>query len=324
MIGRGPDATRDEDTMMEMDTADTEEHMNGNHESTNFGDSSRSSKLARKAESARQARLRHKQYVGELQEQVLGLQRRCRTLEAQCGAEGSATNLASQLKQALKPEQHAQLLEWMQAAQGEENVLQRYAAPPPLPPTPVGPCPWTPEISASGSKPIAVGRGSTFGGETSTTFDADDGHLGVSRSWGDIEGARSILNLNTPEGFHPMSLPTHPQPRDGPMPDFSLGLAAASSSSAARLGLSNGGNLSRSAPSAGLPGFTSLSGFQPPRPTVPNVVPSAACPRTAAAGLTLCGMMGTQPDHPGRISPPQRMSPPPPPGPASTAPPRPR
>jgi hypothetical protein len=308
--------------MMEMDTADTEEHMNGNHESTNFGDSSRSSKLARKAESARQARLRHKQYVGELQEQVLGLQRRCRTLEAQCGAEGSAANLASQLKQALKPEQHAQLLEWMQAAQGEENMLQRYAAPPSLPPTPVGPCPWTPEISAS--KPIAVGRGegrgSTFGGESSTTtFEADDGHLGVSRSWGDIEGARSILNLNTPEGFHPMSLPTHPQPRDGPMPDFSLGLAAASSSSAARLGLSNGGNLSRSAPSAGLQGFTSLSGFQPPRPTVPYMVPSAACPHTAAAGLTLCGMMGTQPEHPGRMSPPQRMSPPPPPGPASTS-----
>ena len=222
MIGRGPDVTRDEDTSMEMDTADTEEHMNGNHESTNFGDSSRSSKLARKAESARQARLRHKQYVGELQEQVLGLQRRCRTLEAQCGTEGSATNLASQLKQALRPEQHAQLLEWMQAAQGDENVLQRYAAPPPLPPTPVGPCPWTPEMSTSGggggSVPIAVGRGSAFGGEASTTFDADDGHLGVSRSWGDIEGARSILNLNTPDGFrpmsggvHPMSLPTHPQ-----------------------------------------------------------------------------------------------------------------
>ena len=291
---------------MEMDT---EEHMNGSQEGTNFGDLSRSSKLARKAESARQARLRHKQYVGELQEQVLALQRRCRTLEAQCGAEGSAANLASQLKQALKPEQHAQLLEWVQAAQGEDNVLQRYAAPPPLPPTPVGPCPWTPETSASGSKPIAVGRGAIFGGETSSTFEVDDGPSGISRSWGDIEGARSILNLNTPEGFHPMSLPMHPLgPRDGPMPDFSLGLAAASSG--ARPGLSNGGNLSRSAPSGGLvtglPGFTSLSGFQPPsRPTQPR--PSAACPH-AEAGLTLCGMMGTQPD-PGLMSPPQRMSP---------------
>ena len=51
-------------------------------------------------------------------------------------------------------------------------------------------------MCASGSKPIA-GRGSTFSGETSTS--ADDSHLGLSRSWGDIEGARSILNLNTPE-----------------------------------------------------------------------------------------------------------------------------
>ena len=192
MNGRGPGEAG---TVMEMDTADAEQHVSSNHESTNFGDS-RSSKLARKAESARQARLRHKQYVGELQEQVLALQRRCRTLEAQCGAEGSAPYLAAQLKQALKPEQHAQLLEWLQAAQGEDHVLQRYAAPPSLPPTPVGPCPWTPEMSASGSKPIAVGR-STCSGETSTS--ADDSHLGMSRSWGDIEGARSILNLNTPE-----------------------------------------------------------------------------------------------------------------------------
>ena len=40
------------------------------------------------------------------------------------------------------------------------------------------------------------------------------------------------------QGFHPMSLPTHPHARDGPMPDFSLGLAASSSSSssAAHLG----------------------------------------------------------------------------------------
>ena len=93
-------------------------------------------------------------------------------------------------------EKAAQLLEWLQAAQGEDHVLQRYAAPPSLPPTPVGPCPWTPEMSASGSKPIAVGR-STCSGETSTSV--DDSHLGMSRSWGDIEGARSILNLNTPE-----------------------------------------------------------------------------------------------------------------------------
>jgi hypothetical protein len=194
MIGRGPG--EEGSTVMEMDTADAEQHVSGNHDSTNFGDS-RSTKLARKAESARQARLRHKQYVGELQEQVLALQRRCRTLEAQCGTEGSASYLAAQLKQALKPEQHAQLLEWLQAAQGADHVLQRYAAPPSLPPTPVGPCPWTPEMCASGSKPIAEGRGSTFSGETSTS--ADDSHLGLSRSWGDIEGARSILNLNTPE-----------------------------------------------------------------------------------------------------------------------------
>ena len=57
-------------------------------------DAARSSKLARKAESARQARLRHKQYVGELQEHVAVLQKRCRTLEAQCIAEVSFARTA--------------------------------------------------------------------------------------------------------------------------------------------------------------------------------------------------------------------------------------
>ena len=42
------------------------------------------SRLARKAESARQARLRHKQFVTDLQEQAAGLNARIRQLEAHC------------------------------------------------------------------------------------------------------------------------------------------------------------------------------------------------------------------------------------------------
>jgi hypothetical protein len=153
---------------------DTEEPLNSAQEGGNPGDTSRLSKLARKAESARQARLRHKQYVGQLQEQVRGLQGRCRTLEAQCGAEGTAAHLALQLKQVLKPEQHGQLVEWLKAAQGDDHVLQRYAAPSPLPPTPVGPTPSTPEISSSGSKPIAVSHRGRFRGEATTSDTEDD------------------------------------------------------------------------------------------------------------------------------------------------------
>ena len=62
-------------------------------------------RLARKAESARQARLRHKQFVTDLQGQAAGLQARIRELEAHCAGPGSAAVAIRELKAALKPEQ---------------------------------------------------------------------------------------------------------------------------------------------------------------------------------------------------------------------------
>ena len=56
-------------------------------------DGTRSNKLARKAESARQARLRHKAYVTDLQEQVGALQARVRSLESQCAPEQTAMHV---------------------------------------------------------------------------------------------------------------------------------------------------------------------------------------------------------------------------------------
>ena len=70
-------------------------------------------RLARKAESARQARLRHKQFVTDLQEQAAGLQARIRELEVHCTTgPGSATVALRELKEALKPEQMEQLQSW--------------------------------------------------------------------------------------------------------------------------------------------------------------------------------------------------------------------
>jgi hypothetical protein len=69
--------------------------------------------LARKAESARQARLRHKQYVNDLQGEVNGLQARVQQLEEHCthGA-GSANVALRDLKAALSTEQLNQLQTW--------------------------------------------------------------------------------------------------------------------------------------------------------------------------------------------------------------------
>ena len=72
-------------------------------------DGTRSNKLARKAESARQARLRHKAYVTDLQEQVGALQARVRSLEPQCAPEQTAMHVVRELQSALSAEQHAQL-----------------------------------------------------------------------------------------------------------------------------------------------------------------------------------------------------------------------
>ena len=91
--------------------------------------------LARKAESARQARLRHKQFVTDLQEQAERLQARITELEAFCTTGPAAAPVAlGELKAALKPDQLQQLIQWLVEAQGENHVLARYengaAAPP--------------------------------------------------------------------------------------------------------------------------------------------------------------------------------------------------
>ena len=80
-----------------------------------------------------------------------------------------------------------------------------------------------PESKMPRSTPIAIGNGfgrdkmrSPMESDDDTTFAMGD----MPRSWDDIEGARSILNLNSPNGFHPGS---------GALPSaFMLPIAAAS------------------------------------------------------------------------------------------------
>ena len=74
------------------------------------------SRLARKAESARQARLRHKQFVTDLQDQAAGLHARIRELEAHCtSGPGSAAVAMRELKSALTPDQQNTLVNWCAA-----------------------------------------------------------------------------------------------------------------------------------------------------------------------------------------------------------------
>ena len=70
-------------------------------------------RLARKAESARQARLRHKQFVTDLQQEAAGLQARISELETHCvSGPGSANVAVRELKAALTSEQLDQLRGW--------------------------------------------------------------------------------------------------------------------------------------------------------------------------------------------------------------------
>jgi len=151
------------------------------------GEVSRHSRLARKAESARQARLRHKQFVQELQEQVSTLTSRIAQLESQ----PSAFAAVHELRGALSQEQLSTLLGWLQASQGTQNVLSRFGQPPPS----------APDIKLPRSNPVPIGSGdhAREGSDEDSTFVMGD----MPRSWDDIEGARSILNLNSPNGFHP-------------------------------------------------------------------------------------------------------------------------
>ena len=94
-------------------------------------DGTRSNKLARKAESARQARLRHKAYVTDLQEQVGALQARVRSLEPQCAPEQTAMHVVRELQSALSAEQHAQLTSWSVISPPTPHIPGRRHGPPP-------------------------------------------------------------------------------------------------------------------------------------------------------------------------------------------------
>jgi len=189
----------------EMDTAD--DMMSS---SCPGGEASRHSRLARKAESARQARLRHKQFVQELQDQVSVLTGRLTQSELQ----PSAHQAVCELKGALTPEQLGTLTGWLLASQGDGHVLERYSQPRVV----------EPELSLPRSIPISINAMTANGRDDAQSpmeSDEDTFQMGeMSRSWDDIEGARSILNLNSPNGFHPGA---------GALPSsFMLPIAAAS------------------------------------------------------------------------------------------------
>uniref|UniRef100_A0A7S0JEJ4 BZIP domain-containing protein n=1 Tax=Calcidiscus leptoporus TaxID=127549 RepID=A0A7S0JEJ4_9EUKA len=191
-----------------------EEFLSQSAPSGNALEPSRSSRLARKAESARQARLRHKQYVTELQGQVQALQTRLDA--AQMGA-ASAAQAMNELTGALNASQKEQLRQWLVEAQGENHILVRVAS------TAVAAAAAQPAAAAQGpgvqiSSPLTVGglargnglshEGSTpiainGGGSRHSPMESDEDTFAMSRSWDDNEAARSILNLNSPNGFHP-------------------------------------------------------------------------------------------------------------------------
>ena len=191
-------------------------------------DGSRSNKLARKAESARQARLRHKAYVTDLQEQVGALQARVRSLEAQCAPEHTAMHVVCELQSALTAEQHAQLTSWLTVAQGENHVLKRAAA--------GAAAAAATAAAAAASQPIAIGNGE----RSASPMESDDDTFGMSRSWDDIEGARSILYLNSPQNSW-----NHP-PNAIPPWNFRLSSSAASSSAPSTFHISFGGSTAAS------------------------------------------------------------------------------
>ena len=79
-------------------------------------------RLARKAESARQARLRHKQFVTDLQDQAATLRSRIKELETHCTTgPGSASVALRELKQALQPDQLSQLQKWCAARSADKT-----------------------------------------------------------------------------------------------------------------------------------------------------------------------------------------------------------
>ena len=204
-------------------------------------DGTRSNKLARKAESARQARLRHKAYVTDLQEQVGALQARVRSLEPQCAPEQTAMHVVRELQSALSAEQHAQLTSWsvispptpsylrplrisradgtdplprptprplatrLTMSQGENHVLKRVAAG-----AAAAAAAAAAATAAAASQPIAIGNGpAEFGQRSASPMESDDDTFGMSRSWDDIEGARRRAPPPSPT-------PSFPRPHPAP------------------------------------------------------------------------------------------------------------
>lgn len=119
-----------------------------------------------------------------------------------------------------------------------------------------------------GSAPIAIGSSTASwrSGGSISPMEADaDQHsssVPLSRSWDDCEVARSILNLNSPNGFHPLAgnagLP--------PPPDFSLGGGMPSAPAAGASMLGAAASMMAPPPAHG----SSMLGTTPPMPLAPN------------------------------------------------------
>lgn len=127
----------------------------------------------------------------ELQDQVAVLTSRLTQHELQ----PSAYHAVRELKAALTPEQLGTLIGWLHASQGDNHVLHKYSQPPVA----------EPELKPPRSHPISINGNGRESSRSPMESDEDTFQMGdnMSRSWDDIEGARSILNLNSPNGFHP-------------------------------------------------------------------------------------------------------------------------
>ena len=103
-------------------------------------------------------------------------------------------------------------------------MLHKYAHPP------SPPLAYTSHPTDATSTPIAINRMSAQGMITSSPMEEEDTFtmdtVTMSRSWDDIEGARSILNLNSPASFHPTA-----ERNVQPVSSFSLTSAASSAPS---------------------------------------------------------------------------------------------
>jgi hypothetical protein len=182
-----------------------------------LNDPSKNSRLARKAESAKQARLRHKQYVTELQGECRTLQNRVHELERASSGPASAIGAVNELKAALSPEQLTQLRQWLTEAQGTTHVLARIEAGASLAASTAAAA--APAQRAAGDFRLTP----TSGAASSPVENMDEmGVFTLTRSHDDEDVARSILYLNSPNGFHPMTGGDRSLPPLAPLPSAAL------------------------------------------------------------------------------------------------------